>query len=216
VAHVASGEVLNDVLGQIRSLRREGKPPTAHIEFLLRQIDHAKRIGIGNEDGEDILERLLHPRRDVRLRAWLRMNRDTLIALSALPYPESERREQEILDGLDRGADRRLSDVIYSIGALTEEKPTSDMLFDAAEIVIALELYRQDRDGYPESLDSLAPDYFPAVPRDVRTEEPFVYQRVSNDYRFYSIGANGIDNGGFDPEKRAAKVDDIVFHWPPV
>ena len=144
------------------------------------------------------------------------MNGDTLIALAALPYPESEKREQEILEGLDRRADRRLSDVIYSIGTLTEDKAMSDMLFDAAEIVIALEIERQGVGAYPESLDSLAPDYLPAGPRDVRTGEPFVYQRISNDYRFYSIGANGIDNGGFDPEKRAAKVDDIVFHWPPV
>ena len=54
------------------------------------------------------------------------------------------------------------------------------------------------RGQYPQRLDELVPDILPKVPHDPFTNEPLVYQRRGNGYLLYSLGANGLDDGGTD------------------
>jgi hypothetical protein len=62
---------------------------------------------------------------------------------------------------------------------------------------LALRLYRLEHGAYPESLEALAPRYLATVPAD-----PFAlnaalrYRRKGSKYVLYSIGPDGVDNGG--------------------
>lgn len=67
---------------------------------------------------------------------------------------------------------------------------------DHARVACALERYRLAKRQYPETLDLLAPAFIPQVPRDVISGGPLHYQLQGQSYRLYSVGWNGIDEGG--------------------
>jgi len=53
---------------------------------------------------------------------------------------------------------------------------------DVMEVVLAIELYRQEHGVHPESLEALAPEFLPQVPNNARSGEPFYYRRAENNY----------------------------------
>jgi hypothetical protein len=63
-------------------------------------------------------------------------------------------------------------------------------------VVFALAAYRADNGRYPAKLDDLAPNYLAAVPGDLLSGKPLIYRPAENSYLFYSVGANGQDEGG--------------------
>lgn len=74
-------------------------------------------------------------------------------------------------------------------------------------IVLALRLYELDKGRRPAILDQLVPDYLPAIPRD-----PFHPDDAPIKYTgslLYSIGPDGIDDGGQADQVRWAD-DDLV------
>ncbi len=48
----------------------------------------------------------------------------------------------------------------------------------------------------PASLDALVPKYLSAVPIDPYSERPLIYRRTEEGYLLYSVGGNGVDDGG--------------------
>jgi len=63
--------------------------------------------------------------------------------------------------------------------------------------VIALKRYRLRNGDYPDHLDQLLPDYLPSVPIDWYDGLPLKYRRTEGDgFLLYSVGPNGIDEGG--------------------
>lgn len=69
----------------------------------------------------------------------------------------------------------------------------------AAAIELALRLYRVNHGGrWPAALAELVPDYLPAVPADAMAAggRPFGYHPSSTPPVIYSVGDNGIDDGG--------------------
>ena len=87
-----------------------------------------------------------------------------------------------------------------------------------AAVALACRLYRLDHDGHlPPALADLTPAYLPAVPLDPMTGHPFVYRRGGADPVVYSMGENGVDNGGVERDPKRAysaqkSLDDIVVH----
>lgn len=77
-----------------------------------------------------------------------------------------------------------------------------------ARAALAVHLYAADHGGHrPASLDELVPGYLPSVPRDpmsVAGRQPILYVPDGADPRLYSIGRNGVDDGGKDPDRIAA------------
>jgi hypothetical protein len=90
---------------------------------------------------------------------------------------------------------------------------------DLARTAIALERYRLAHGEYPESLDSLAPQFMAKVPRDVIGGGPLKYRRTSDgQFVLYSIGWNERDDGGVVSLTKGGGVDinkgDWVWRYP--
>jgi hypothetical protein len=56
--------------------------------------------------------------------------------------------------------------------------------------------HRADHNRYPARLADLAPKYLPGVPDDLFNGKPLIYKPSEQGYLFYSVGANGKDDGG--------------------
>jgi hypothetical protein len=63
-------------------------------------------------------------------------------------------------------------------------------------LAFALAAYRLDQGRYPAKLEDLAPKYLAAVPNDLFSGKALIYRPTENSYLLYSVGVNGIDEGG--------------------
>ena len=64
----------------------------------------------------------------------------------------------------------------------------------------ALREYILEHGRSPETLNELVPRYVPAVPSDPFSDRPLVYRQRADGYLLYSVGANGVDDGGVAAE----------------
>jgi hypothetical protein len=92
-----------------------------------------------------------------------------------------------------------------------------------AAACLAIKLYAADHDGqFPETLDALVPAYLPRVPTDPLAlgTRPLGYVNDRDEPqrpRVYSVGDNGADDGGAEPDPEASRRDnelttDLVRH----
>ncbi len=86
-------------------------------------------------------------------------------------------------------------------------------------VAVALAGHFADTGQYPAKLDDLAPKYLAKVPDDLFSGKPLVYKPAKDGYLFYSVGVNGIDDGGklltdpvFNPAD--ARGDDLGVRMP--
>ncbi|MCH8042981.1 MAG: hypothetical protein IID44_04620 [Planctomycetes bacterium] len=131
----------------------------------------------------------------------------------------TERKDVEALSDriLDAKSRReRLSETLgdYICGLLLSEGLESYYInFDdrrranerTALLALALAAYRADHGAYPRALSKLAPKYIAKLPRDPFAGADFRYRPVGKGYVLYSVGRNGKDDGGIDPD------DDLVI-----
>ena len=85
-------------------------------------------------------------------------------------------------------------------------------LRDATRTAIAIERFRHARGGLPEALDDLVPDFIPQVPNDPFRGAPLEFRVTESDYRIYSVGTDGTDQGGI--AEGSGAPGDIVFRVP--
>ncbi len=85
-----------------------------------------------------------------------------------------------------------LDDAIY----LDAWRQRREVVFRLLQTDLALRLYHRDHGSWPQKLDQLVPDYLPTMPIDPYTSRPFIYRPASDDFLLYSVGKDGIDNGG--------------------
>ncbi len=72
----------------------------------------------------------------------------------------------------------------------------------------ALRAYRIENSSYPAKLADLVPSYLPYLPRDpFRPKQTFGYVRTTEGHTLYSIGPDGIDQGGKSIVNAAASPD---------
>lgn len=83
---------------------------------------------------------------------------------------------------------------------VVERKTLAETYLEGLRAVVALELYRQAHGAYPESLESLVPEYVDSVPVDGYAAEPFRYSRKDDSYQLYSVSHVAGDDGG-DPKR---------------
>ncbi len=130
------------------------------------------------------------------------------------PYPIA----RETLANIERRFDDPAAPIRYpllssmappSMSRLAYVKARGESLRRAAIVVMKLKAYRQKYGEYPAALDGLGHD---EVLIDPITEDYFVYRPTEEGFMLYSVGENGIDDGGRgDP--RHYSTEDIVY-WP--
>lgn len=80
---------------------------------------------------------------------------------------------------------------------------------------LAIRLYEFDHGHRPRTLDALAPDYLPAVPADAMSSNGVIQYLLDAEFpRLYSIGSNGIDDGGEYAYKRRGGINWDVLDVP--
>jgi hypothetical protein len=89
---------------------------------------------------------------------------------------------------------------IFSLSSLNEYhfSTAKDDAFRALLLAsYALQAYHADHGRYPGTLGELSPAYLSAVPNDpFALNTPLRYTRNGTSYVLYSVGPDGIDNGG--------------------
>ena len=88
---------------------------------------------------------------------------------------------------------------------------------ELAKVAVALERFYLAHQSYPETLASLSPDWLPSPPMDPMTRKPWQYQRLeTTGFLLYSVGRDGIDNGGVQPRKKDTNAkDDLGWYILP-
>ena len=83
---------------------------------------------------------------------------------------------------------------------------------------VALAIYRAEQGDYPGSLDQLVPSVLPELPVDLYHSKPFQYRKTDDGFLLYSLGENGVDDGGsrvdgFSEYVFEGKRLDTEFDW---
>jgi hypothetical protein len=63
-------------------------------------------------------------------------------------------------------------------------------------VALAACAFEQDHDRYPREIGELVPVYLPRIPLDPFSGKPIIYRQTADAYLVYSVGPNGIDDGG--------------------
>jgi hypothetical protein len=73
---------------------------------------------------------------------------------------------------------------------------------------LALERFRISHNGsIPATLSELVPDYLIELPRDTLAAKPLGFKTLPRGYVVYSIGADGVDDGGLERTNNAVRYD---------
>lgn len=78
---------------------------------------------------------------------------------------------------------------------------------DLSQMGLLIEHYHGLNGAYPETLDAIAPELGGAVPVDPFTGQAYRYRSDDDDFLLYSVGPDGVDDGG----RHAYKDGDIVW-----
>jgi hypothetical protein len=90
-------------------------------------------------------------------------------------------------------------------------------LHQALRLGVATEKYQLHHGRLPARLEDLAPEFIPSVPTDPFDGKPMKMKRTKRGLVVYSVGPDGIDNGGTPippPSIGAKQTGDITFEVP--
>jgi hypothetical protein len=152
--------------------------------------------------------------RDADLLAYVRLHREFLELLSrpeALGWRETQRLDADIqaLAELRVVTKYETSHYVNWLRILLEQKAR----LRCAAAALAVAEYRLHHGALPERLDALVPDYLDALPADpFDAGNPIRYRTDDGSFRIYSIGENGVDDGGStEPGPNVSRPLDIAF-----
>jgi hypothetical protein len=96
-----------------------------------------------------------------------------------------------------------------------ETAAKNQTLVAQATVACTLERYRLAHADYPEKLQDLVPEYTKSLPRDIMTGELLRYSRTANgQFRLYSVGWNGMDDGGQADPSAEKQIGNDDWTWP--
>lgn len=93
-------------------------------------------------------------------------------------------------------ARRVLAELLPGLGAAISVEWAREAGGVQLQTVIALRRYRLAAGELPDTLDALVPKYLPAVPIDTFDGRPMRYTRTDDGAIVYSVGRDGVDDGG--------------------
>jgi hypothetical protein len=79
---------------------------------------------------------------------------------------------------------------------------------------LALRCYQSDKARAPARLDELVPDYLSRVPQDPFSGKAMVYRPQGTNWLLYSIGQDGVDNGGRAVARGFSSPGDLLYDVP--
>lgn len=111
----------------------------------------------------------------------------------------------------------RTNNVLFTggeiLGTYLKRLATSETGRRICVTAIALKRYHLQHGAYPDKLDDLVPTFLPSMPVDFMDGKPLRYQlRPDGDFLLYSVGEDGIDDGG-DPRPPASAPNGTSRSW---
>jgi len=97
---------------------------------------------------------------------------------------------------------------------ILKKQATAYARLRVAQTALAIERYRMENQRLPQTLGELIPQHLKSAPLDPFTEAPLLYRITETGFRVYSVGENGLDDGGLSRDEALAvqkKSDDILF-----
>ncbi|MCH8922976.1 MAG: hypothetical protein IIA67_07490 [Planctomycetes bacterium] len=84
---------------------------------------------------------------------------------------------------------------------------------EMTRVAFVLAAYKADNGSYPATLADLSPKYLAEVPPDIFSDGDFQYETTDDGYRLWSVGPNGVDDGGMGPdvEDHEGEGDDLLI-----
>ncbi|MCI0458127.1 MAG: hypothetical protein L0Z62_14280 [Gemmataceae bacterium] len=77
-----------------------------------------------------------------------------------------------------------------------QARDRNEQIQNNLHLAFALGIYQREHKRYPKTLADLAPKYLAQIPRDVFSGQALIYRPSEKGYLLYSVGPNGIDEGG--------------------
>src|SRR5262249_897548 len=132
-----------------------------------------------------------------------------LIEIAKLPEGEQESKYQQVQQNLVNEPmviRLRIPTIIHDIS--THRK--SDAELRCAIVALAVERFRLANGQWPSALSDLTPAFLAQLPVDPFDGQPLHYRPTADGVMIYSIGPDGIDDGGtLDPTKDFGPGTDI-------
>lgn len=148
---------------------------------------------------------------EVQYLKWYSKN---LEHLASQPYYQSKDNWHELTKIIDDNP-KSVIVAIYSPGLNSKIQVTvrADAQHRLVEIALAMCRYRAKNGRYPEKLDDLIPDFIALVPLDPFDGKPIRLKYSDDKLVIYSVGPDGIDDGGATFDAQTQKGD-ITFELP--
>jgi hypothetical protein len=165
----------------------------------MEKIDWDTILRMSNPWYDRMSAALRMPTRSQRKEACEKIKRDfkalvakytdkTSIAISALTNPR---------DGLSRRMGMFLLALFeLDLNSFIEAEDRAAMQFEVTKLGFALAAYHDEHGSYPLKFAELVPKYAAEIPKDRFNAEELHYKQIGNGYLLYSVGPNGIDDGG--------------------
>ena len=158
---------------------------------------------------------------------------DRLVAASRLPDRASRRREYKAIEDelkspspgvlqealmtkSERGAyvgKAVLRLLLPAVQTMQDASDRLEQMQNNLHIAFALGIFRAETGRYPTTLEQLAPNYLPSIPADRCSGKPLNYKPSVDGYVLYSVGVNGVDNGGHGVNDNPSG-DDLLVRMP--
>jgi hypothetical protein len=117
----------------------------------------------------------------------------SLIDVSERPFQRNRQRFQAALSASEAVNKPSIATAMFVVAARSDALAVRR----ATLVAVAVERYRRaHNEALPADLTTLVPDYLDAVPSDPFGDGPIRYVRSSTSYTTYSVGSDGIDDGG--------------------
>jgi hypothetical protein len=95
-----------------------------------------------------------------------------------------------------------LMPAVSRVGEFQEARTVN---MDLVRVSLRLRLYFLEKGEFPERLDVLTD-----IPRDRFVDKPLIYRREGKGYVLYSVGPNGVDDGGLERSRARGREYDLV------
>jgi hypothetical protein len=187
-----------------------GAAPMQANDVLLNGIDWNPALENANKLFDRMVAAMREKDRSAKQRQLERIKEDLLTLKSQLKNAKD-------LPPVERG--RAVGDALLVLmtPAASKVQEAGDRRWQSVDntiVAFALAGYQRNNGRYPSSLNDLAPKYLAQVPRDIFSGNALLYKPAANGYLLYSVGANGVDDGGRGYDDNSGG-DDIVVRMPP-